>query len=130
MNYIFYNPNPKNKIVGDCVIRAISKLTGMSWDTTFTKLAATAFEMKDMPSSNAVWGTLLEKMGYFRVHLPIECPNCYTVREICKDFPKGRYLIAADSHVVTIVDGFYYDAWDSGDVIGLYLWTNDENERR
>lgn len=26
-----YNPNPKGLLVGDCVIRAISKALGMTW---------------------------------------------------------------------------------------------------
>ena len=36
--YKFYNPNPKNKFVGDCVIRAISKIENMDWDTTYLKI--------------------------------------------------------------------------------------------
>ena len=27
MSFIYYNPNPERKLVGDCVIRAISKAT-------------------------------------------------------------------------------------------------------
>ena len=27
MSFIYYNPNPERKLVGDCVIRAISKVT-------------------------------------------------------------------------------------------------------
>lgn len=122
MKFIFYNPNPKGKMVTDCTIRAISKLTGMTWDETFIKLSTVAFEEKDMMSSNAVWGKLLEQLGYFRISLPDECPNCYTVKDVCKMFPKGRYLIAADKHVVTVINGYYYDAWDSGDIVALYLW--------
>ena len=33
--YSYYNPNPiKNKRVGDCVVRALSKATGKSWEET------------------------------------------------------------------------------------------------
>ena len=33
--YKYYNPNPEHKLVGDCVVRAISKLTNSDWDTTY-----------------------------------------------------------------------------------------------
>ena len=35
MGYINYNPNPARKLVGDCVIRAISKVTEQSWEDTY-----------------------------------------------------------------------------------------------
>lgn len=31
MAYVYYNPNPSKKLVGDCVIRGISILTNQSW---------------------------------------------------------------------------------------------------
>lgn len=123
MNFIFYNPNPQGKVVDDCSIRAITKFTGMDWDKTFILVTTMAFEMKDMPSANAVWGKVLEDLGYIRVQIPNTCPNCYTVKDFCSDHPVGRYLIAAESHVVAVVDGNYYDTWDSGDKMALYFWT-------
>ena len=36
--YIFYNPNPVHQLVGDCVIRAVSKLTGETWDDVYTDI--------------------------------------------------------------------------------------------
>lgn len=35
MSYINFNPNPDRKLVGDCVIRAISKAMDQSWDDTY-----------------------------------------------------------------------------------------------
>ena len=52
--YEFYNPNPHNKSVGDCVIRALSKALNKTWDETFIDLFTVAFELKDMPSSNVL----------------------------------------------------------------------------
>ena len=54
--YVHFNPNPAGHSVGDCVIRALCKATGESWDKTFVELAVTGFELSDMPSANAVWG--------------------------------------------------------------------------
>lgn len=33
--YIEYNSNPENKLVGDCVVRAISKVTDQDWERTY-----------------------------------------------------------------------------------------------
>jgi len=35
MSFIYYNPNPERKLVGDCVIRAISKVTNQTWEDTY-----------------------------------------------------------------------------------------------
>lgn len=123
MSYKFFNPNPAGKNVGDCVIRAISKLTGQDWDKVYLHIAMTGFELCDMPSSNAVWATYLKRLGYRRYVIPDTCPDCYSVKQFCLDYPQGKFLIATGNHVVTIVDGDYYDAWDSGTEIPIYFWT-------
>lgn len=121
--YKYFNPNPAGKNVGDCVIRAICKLTGQDWDKVYLHIAITGFELCDMPSSNAVWATYLKRLGYRRYVIPDKCPDCYSVKQFCIDYPRGKFLIATGNHVVTIVDGDYYDAWDSGTEIPIYFWT-------
>ena len=64
MAFIFYNPNPEGNLVGDCVIRAISKATNQSWEQTFKGVVETAFQLKDMPSSNYVWAAYLSAERY------------------------------------------------------------------
>ena len=123
MSYIYFNPNPLGKRVGDCVIRAIGKLTGQDWETVYRDIAEAGFELCDMPSSNAVWAAYLKWHDYRRFVIPDTCPNCYTVRDFCHDNPQGKFLLATGSHVVTVVDGDYYDAWDSGDEVPVYFWS-------
>ena len=122
MSYKYFNPNPAGKNVGDCVIRAICKLTGQDWDKTYLHIAITAFELCDMPSSNAVWATYLKRLGYRRYVIPDTCPDCYSIKKFCRDYPRGKFLIATGNHVVTVVDGDYFDAWDSGTEIPIYFW--------
>lgn len=120
------NPNPASNLVGDCVIRAISILTNKSWDYVFLALYMFAHKMYDMPSSNAVWGAYLADLGYRRYVIPNTCPACYSVRQFCEDNPKGKYLLATGTHVVTVIDGDYYDTWDSGDEVPIYYFTKEE----
>lgn len=78
--------------------------------------------MYDMPSSNSVWGAYLKDKGYESFAIPNTCPDCYTIRDFCYDYPYGKYILAAGDHVVAIEYGDYYDTWDSGDVVPIYYW--------
>lgn len=122
MSYVYFNPNPAGKKVGDCVIRAVSKLTGQDWQTTYMDIALAGFELCDMPSSNNVWAAYLKRLGYRRHVIPDNCPDCYTVRDFCRDNRRGKFLLATGSHVVAVVNGNYFDAWDSGDEVPVYFW--------
>lgn len=127
--YVYFNPNPAGHAVGDCVVRAICKATGESWDKTFVGLAVTGLDIADMPSANAVWGAYLHRKGYIRRALLDKCPECYSVRDFAEEHPRGVYILALSGHVVTVKDGSYYDAWDSGAEIPLYVWTKKEDKR-
>lgn len=124
--FIFYNPNPKGVFVGDCVIRAISKLTNRSWEDIYMDLVVQGYMMKDLPNANPVWGAYLKNIGYTQHVLPNICPDCYTVKDFCEHIPKGRYLVATGSHTIAVEDGNYYDSWDSGDEMIVYYWKKGE----
>ena len=120
--FIFANPNPDKLLVGDCVIRAISILKDQSWLKTYDGVTSKGREMFDMPSSNSVWNGYLMESGYGRASLPNTCPECYTIIDFCRDHPFGEFMVATGTHVVTVIDGNYYDTWDSGDEIPIYFY--------
>lgn len=122
MKYVYYNPNPAGKNVGDCVVRAISKLFDMSWEDAYLELAIMGGTINNMPSANEVWGELLSRRGFTREAIPNTCPNCYSVADFVNDHPEGTYLLATGNHVVTVIDGKYYDAWDSGKEVPVFYW--------
>lgn len=126
MAFILYNPNPKGNLVGDCVIRAITRLTDRDWDSVYIDMSLQGFMMKDMPSSNSVWGAYLMSQGYKRYVIPNTCPDCYTVKDFCNDRSIGKFLLAIGTHVVTVDNGNYYDSWDSGNEIPVYYFTKEE----
>ena len=126
MGYIKFNPNPNKIQVGDCVIRALSLATQSDWETTYIKLLIQGLKMADMPSSNHVWGKYLINNGFRKYPIPDFCPNCYTIKDFCRDNPRGLFVLATGTHVVTAVDGNYYDSWDSGNEIPIYYFKKEE----
>lgn len=122
MSYIYYNPNPLKLSVGDCTIRAISKVTGMDWKRAYLELLVQGYLMYDMPSSNRVWGELLKRFGFTQKLLPNTCPDCYTIKDFCNDFPTGIFVLGTGAHVIAVIDGNYYDSWDSGNEIPTYFF--------
>lgn len=122
MSYKYYNPNPNAKSVGDCVVRAISKILNYSWDKTYIELSVQGYLMKDLPDSNQVWDSYLRGCGFTRKVIPNTCPDCYTVRDFCYDHPYGEYILATGSHVVAIKFGSYFDSWDSGSEVPIFYY--------
>lgn len=116
--YSFINVNPKRKSVGDCVIRALSIALDKPWEETYLDICAQGFKMADMPSANHVWGQYLRENGFNRVTAE---PNM-TVSEFCEKNEQGIYILGCDKHVLTAIDGHYFDSWDSGDEIVEYFW--------
>lgn len=120
--YIEYNPNPRGKRTGDCVIRAVALVTGQDWEQAYINICAQGYEMADMPSTNSVWGAYLREVGFTREAIPNTCPDCYTISDFCHDHPSGTFAVATGSHVVAVVNGDYYDAWDSGNEVPTYYY--------
>lgn len=116
------NPNPKNKQVPDCVIRAISIIFGLDWYHVYDDLCEVGRRDCNIPSADSVWGHYLKEHGGKPFILPQSCPSCTTVRAFCDFYPKGRYIIGTGEHAVAIIDGNYYDSWDSGNEIPSFFW--------
>ena len=122
MYYVYYNPNPAGRRVGDCSVRAVSKALRVDWETAYAMLSKAGFDMCDMPSSDSVWGAVLRQNGFYRKAVPNTCPNCYTARDFCKDHPVGTYVLGFGGHVATVHDGQIFDSWDSSKEIPQFFW--------
>ena len=125
--YVSYNANPDGNRVGDCTIRAISKVLGQTWEQTYAGVAVEGMAIYNMPSANIVWNNYLKRKSFKRYIIPDNFPEDYSVRDFCRDNPKGTFLLALSGHVVAVIDGNYYDTWDSGDEIPIYYWHRKED---
>lgn len=124
--FVFFNPNPGAKRVGDCAVRAIAKAMGTDWEKTYLALCVEGLRAHDMPSGNSVWGSYLKASGFRQRMLPDACPECYTVAAFANEHPHGVYVLALSGHVVTVVNGDYYDTWDSGEEVPVYYFERED----
>ena len=64
----------------------------------------------------------LRLKGFKRYQMPDMCPTCYTIKDFCYHNPRGIYVVGTGEHVVCVMDGDYYDSWDSGNEIPIYYF--------
>lgn len=121
--YIYHNANPSGKATGDCVIRAISTITGLPWRKVHWDLAMISNDEYQMMDDNPIWHEYLSRLG-FKIGL-ISLP-CSRVIDFCDCFPRGKYILGTGKHVIAVIDGDYYDTWDSGNELAVFCWKLEE----
>lgn len=124
--YRHYNENPRGNFhAGDCVIRAISIVTGDTWEKIYAELCAEGYSAGDWGNSNGVWDAYLRRNGFTRYICPNDCPYCYSLADFAQEHPTSSYLVATGNHLVALVDGDWWDSWDSAGVTPIYYYTKE-----
>ena len=133
----FYNANPKNRITGDCRIRAISLACKVPYNQVVMDLAKIQCETGYDQTANQGISILLKQYGWVKHPQPRKADNTkFTGKEFCKELNcdisfVGKSVVAniGGHHVVCIkeddLQGLHkvHDIWDSTDgCIGNY-WT-------
>lgn len=121
--WIKYQPNPCQRSVGDCAVRAICKALKVDWETAYLMICKMGFAMCDMPSSDVVTSAVLRQNGFKKANFPYS--EDYTIRDFCLDNPYGTFVIYTGGHVVTVSHGDIYDIWDSSNEIPMFVWYED-----
>lgn len=124
INYMYkeYNANPEGKRTEDCVTRAISLAMGIDWESAYIRQAIQGLQMHDKMDKNYVWGQLLQDSGFERKAIPDTCPYCYTISDFAKDHPDGIFILGTGDHAVTVMDGDWFDTFDSGSMIPIVYY--------
>jgi hypothetical protein len=109
-------------------VRAVAAATGQSWERAYIALALTGYALGDMPSANRTWGAYLQKRGFKRCLVEADCTTCYTVADFAREYPRGVYVLGCSGHVLTVIDGVWWDSWDSGAECPIYYWYKEKND--
>jgi hypothetical protein len=114
--YKYYNANPKNLLIDDCVLRSISVAEGISWNECQRKLSYLANEE----------AMLLNDVEFVENYLderyPRECCKDMTIGEFCKICPKGHFVVTTRGHITAIIDNVIVDTFDCSNRIMWCCW--------
>ena len=118
--YVYFQPNKKDikDETGDCQVRALCKALELSWVEAFDLTIPICRELQTYTIFDGNHAKTVEAMTslgfrYFGVSNKKGAKRP-TVDGFAKEHPSGRYICKVAHHVVAVVDGKYYDTWDSG----------------
>jgi len=124
MGYVYYNPHPNGRSVGDCAVRALAKALGQTWEETYVGLCLEGYLLGDLLNADIVWSNYLFKRGFHRHFIPDDGLGRYTVSDFARDNPNGTFVLSMPGrHVLTVIDSNIYDSWDSGNEAPSYYFS-------
>lgn len=113
----YHNANVKDKITGDCVVRAIATALDQSWEQTVRELTEVGIKYGYLLDEKACYSRYLESKGWHKHPQPRKDDGTkYTGAEFCIEFPKYAKRCVANIgslHVVAIMYGQVWDIWNS-----------------
>ena len=119
--FVYYNANPKNERIGDCVVRAISTALGIEYYKVLNML---------YNNSNYFNCDMLVKDCYIILLNDYYGLKCYkgmgkSAKEIANDFKDKKLILRTEGHVLCAKYGDIYDTWDSSNEIVDIFWIVD-----
>ncbi len=117
-NYTYYNRNPDGDRENDCVTRAISLATGISYPEIRKKLFHVSKLYNCPKLTLCCYRHLLDDV------FKLQRVNCegFTVGEFATRYPCGVYLVRMDGHISTIISGDIIDIFDCSDMLLTDAW--------
>lgn len=140
--FTYKNMNPKNRITGDCVIRAIALALEQDYNKTLKEIVEVQLKTGYMIDTKECYGRYLESKGWIKCKQPRWYDNTkWTGREFCDKLQQylGDHEVEGAEwdcgviiepriianigghHLTAIIDGKITDHWDcSRGTIGNY----------
>lgn len=113
----------KRWLKGDCVIRAFSMATGLTWLDAFDRLCAHARKTYDVPNSDSNYPKVFEEFGLIAKQVKvIKGESRMTVKDFCQQHPKGAYILRCANHLTAVVNGVCYDTWNPSEKCVYRYW--------
>lgn len=114
--YKYYNKNPYDRHIEDCVIRSLSVLTNREWDDMY----------KELVHYSSQKGYMTDNVEFVEDYLdnryPRECHYSKTIGEFAEEFPRGKYAITTEGHITALVDGYLIDTFDPSNRVMRCAW--------
>lgn len=111
-DYKYYNYNPDNHRINDCVSRAIGEATGLSYNTV-NRLLATVAEIYDCDKLCVCCYKHL--LSHFLGYKKYICKSDVLVSDVIEDFSDCTVIIRIRGHLTCAKNGVLLDTWDCSD---------------
>lgn len=118
-DYIYYNRNPDNLNIEDCVCRAISAAIRLDYNVTNKLLTLIADAYNCDKLCVCCYRHLLEDIFDCRYY---ECYDNETVKGIAESFPDSILIIRIDGHLTMSLWGKVLDTWDCSKKLVDCFW--------
>lgn len=127
IRYHYYNCNPHRRLTDDCVIRAISAITGDSWEDVLKALVDTSIETGYFINTPECYGVYLESLGYIKRKQPTTSDGKKVkFKDFVVNYDGHAFCHCGKGHVTYVADNSAWDIWDvSDEIVGVY-WSMDE----
>lgn len=104
----YYNANPKNRITGDCVIRAICTGMDIPWVDCVMDLAEAAIETGYSVASKENMHRYLTSHGWTKMPQPRKADNTkYTGEDFCKALQSGKLMNGYEGNIIAKIGGHH-----------------------
>ena len=115
--FVYFNANPNDERIGDCVIRAMSLALNIDYDTILKLLVNNAKYFNCDLLVKDCYAKLLDDLGY-------KCYDGrgYTVKEIAEDFFNKKLLLRIDGHLTCAMYGDIFDTWNTSSEMVDCFW--------
>ena len=108
-DYVYLNVNPDKLTVSDCVTRAITLTTGLSYSKVRKMLFHTAKLLGCEKLCVMCYKFLIEDVLKC---IRVNCDGMYP-DDFANLHPQGTYLLRMNGHICSCIDGKIYDIFDS-----------------
>ena len=127
IRYHYYNCNPQRRLTDDCVIRAISALTGDDWEDVLKSLVEVSIETGYFINTPECYSVYLERLGYKKRKQPsISGGGKVKFRDFVANYDGCAFCHCGKDHVTYVADNSTWDIWDvSDEIVGVY-WSLDK----
>lgn len=116
--FVYHNENPNGYKIPDCVIRAITKTTGMNYYDVVSALNQNGQQLSCEPLNVRCYEKLLD----CDFKLPHYMSFTKTAEEVANDFPNNVLLLRMEGHLSCSINGDIHDIWDCSNEIITDFW--------
>ena len=116
--FVYVNVAPENKHRSDCVTRAITLATGLSYPKVRKMLFHSSRLMQCVKLEYSCYSHLLDDTFKFP---RVDCRKL-SVGEFADTHPYGTYIIRVEGHATVVKDGKSMDTFDCRDMMCDICW--------